>query len=80
MFADENASLMFTDCSEVDSLGSWYEFVNFGAVIDSGLVGVPREQKMLEGHLPSVIYHHVYSYTKKRGATKARREEGGNDV
>jgi len=38
------------------------------AVIDSGLVGstgtslggVPREQKMLRGHLPRVIYHQVY--------------------
>ena len=28
---------------------------------DSGLVGgVPREQKMLKGHLPRVIYHQVY--------------------
>jgi len=26
--------------------------------------GVPREQKMLKGHLPRVIYHQVYSYTK----------------
>ena len=41
-------------------------------VIDSGLVGstdfhsggVPQEQKMLEGHLPSVVYHQVYLYTK----------------
>ena len=38
------------------------------AMIDSGLVGstefhsggVPREQKMLEGHLHRVIYHQVY--------------------
>ena len=32
--------------------------------IDSGLVGslggVPREQKMLKGHLPTVIYNQVY--------------------
>ena len=21
---------------------------------------VPREQKMLKGHLPRVVYHHVY--------------------
>ena len=32
--------------------------------IDSGLVGslrgAPREQKMLKGHLPGVIYHQVY--------------------
>ena len=26
-------------------------------VIDSGLGGVPREQKMLKGHLPRVLYH-----------------------
>ena len=30
-------------------------------IIDSGLVaGVPREQKMLKGHLIGVIHHHVY--------------------
>jgi len=28
------------------------------------LGGVPREQKMLEGHLPRVIYHQVYQFTK----------------
>ena len=28
---------------------------------DSGLVeGVPREQKMLKGHPPRVIYHQLY--------------------
>ena len=32
-------------------------------VIDPGL-GVPREQKMIKGHLPRVIYHQVYEYTK----------------
>jgi len=26
--------------------------------------GVPREQKMLKGHLPRVIYHQAYKYTK----------------
>ena len=26
--------------------------------------GVPREQKMLTGHLPRVKYHLVYQYTK----------------
>ena len=25
---------------------------------------MPKEQKMLKGHLPSVIYHQVYEYTK----------------
>ena len=29
-------------------------------MIDPGLVGVPREQKMIKGHLPRVIYHRVY--------------------
>ena len=33
-------------------------------MIDSGLGGVPREQKMLKGHLPRVIYHQVCYYTK----------------
>jgi len=35
----------------------------FCSMIDSGLVGlggVPREQKMLKGHPPRVIYHQVY--------------------
>jgi len=35
---------------------------------DSGLAvqvgGVPREQKMLKGHLPRVTCHQVYQYTK----------------
>ena len=31
-----------------------------------GVGGVPREQKMLEGHLLRVIYHQVYQYTKKK--------------
>jgi len=26
----------------------------------TSLGGVPREQKMLKGHLPTVIYHQVY--------------------
>jgi len=30
----------------------------------NGLGGVPREQKMLKGHLPRVIYRQVYYYTK----------------
>ena len=30
----------------------------------SGLGGVPREQKMLKGHLPRVIYLQVYLYKK----------------
>ena len=31
----------------------------------SRLGEVPREQKMRKGHLPRVIYHQVYEYTKK---------------
>ena len=41
------------------------------SLIDSELVGstvslggVPRELKMLKGHLPRVIYHQLYWYTK----------------
>ena len=32
--------------------------------LGTSLGGVPREQKMLKGHLPRVIYHQVYYYTK----------------
>jgi len=32
----------------------------------ASLGGVPREQKMLKGHLPRVIYHQVYEYTNIR--------------
>ena len=28
------------------------------------LGGVPREQKMLKGQIPRVIYHRVFEYTK----------------
>ena len=39
---------------------------------DSGLVGstvggIPREQKMLQGHLPRVRYHQVYSSIRRLG-------------
>ena len=35
----------------------------------AGLVrGVPREHKMLEGHLPRVIYREVHKYTKRNYA------------
>ena len=34
----------------------------------TSLGGVPREQKMLKGHPPRVIYHQVYKYTKKMPA------------
>ena len=32
----------------------------------NSLIGVPRDQKMLTGHLPRVIYHQVYWYAKIR--------------
>jgi len=38
-----------------------------GGLITLG--GVPREQKMLKGHPPRVIYHQVYSYTKITSST-----------
>ena len=34
------------------------------ATSNDGLRGVPREQKMLTGHLPRVIYHQMYNHTK----------------
>jgi hypothetical protein len=34
--------------------------------------GVPREQKMLKGHLPIVIYHEVYQYTNLRKPDERR--------
>jgi hypothetical protein len=40
----------------------------------TNLGGVPREQKMLEGHLPRVIYHQVNEYTKGKAANVARCE------
>ena len=38
--------------------GVRYRLQGEGKSIDVG--GVPREQKMLKGHVPRVIYHHVY--------------------
>ena len=29
-------------------------------MMDSGLGGVPQQQKMLKGHIPRFIYHQVY--------------------
>jgi len=64
------------------------EFTCFTELIDSGLVGegphtrgtslgrVPREQKMLKGHLPRVICHQVYEYTKTIVWCKLRLEGG----
>ena len=42
------------------------------------LGGVPREQKMLKGHLPRVIYHRVYQYTKTKYLIEKQR--GGEDL
>ena len=43
--------------------------------------GVPQEQKMLKGHLPSVKYHQVYQYTKmsfhEKFDARQTREMGG---
>ena len=33
-------------------------------MVGSSLGGVPREQKMLKGHLPRVMYYQVYLHTK----------------
>ena len=37
--------------------------------------GVPREQKMLQGHLPRVIHHQVYSYTKTKAGSPLAFEQ-----
>jgi len=41
-------------------------------MIDS-LGGVPREQKMLKGHLPRVIYHQLYEDNIEPDASGARQ-------
>ena len=42
--------------------------------------GVPREQKMLKGHLPIVIYHQVYNITKYTTYTKIMGPANADDV
>jgi hypothetical protein len=43
------------------------------------LGGDPREQKMLKGHLPRVIYHRVYSNMRRvAGATPWRVPSTGH--
>ena len=37
-----------------------------GSLHEYWLGGVPREQKVLKGHLPRVICHQVYLYRKKK--------------
>ena len=43
--------------------------VDEGVISEGGerraLAGVPREQKMLKGHLPRVIYHQILVYEEK---------------
>jgi len=41
------------------------------------LGGVLSEQRMLKGHLPRVIYHQVYSYTKITPSKRGLEEAGG---
>ena len=45
-------------------VGMLEPLIDAGLVGSTALGGVPREQKMLKGHLPRVIYHLVYWYTK----------------
>ena len=40
------------------------------------LGGVPREQKMLKGHLPRVIYHRVYSNIRNKKTLSAGTKQG----
>ena len=38
--------------------------LGLGFMTSDRLGEVPREQEMLKGHLPRVVYHQVYQYTK----------------
>ena len=42
-----------------------------GNKLRNSLGGVPREQKMLKGHLPRVIYHRVYSNIRRETRQKS---------
>ena len=46
--------------------------VNYWILPQETLGGVPREQKMLKGHLPRVIYRQVCHYMKKTYAILSR--------
>ena len=70
-----SAALALTDSSKVDLLGVRYKSVFFSAGDRlrvgwlngfNPLGGVPREQNMLKGHLPRVIYMHISKYTSIR--------------
>ena len=52
----------------------------FLCVIDSGLGGVPWEQKMLEGHLPRVIYHRVYKFAKIQTGLAIQHISNGKSI
>ena len=61
-----------------------YEYVtqSWGKVMDSGWLaqrvgGLPREQKMLKGHLTKVIYHLVYQHTKSTSSQITLSINGG---
>ena len=41
-----------------------HSFIHSSHTRETSLVGVPREQGMLKGHLPTVIHYQVYYYTK----------------
>jgi len=46
----------------------------------TSLGGVPREQKMLKGHLPTVKYHQVYKYTKIRSVRPTAFSQSGPHI
>ena len=50
-----------TGFSKVDILGAWYKSNPDRLMVGwlNGVGGVPREHKMLKGHLPRVMYHQV---------------------
>ena len=45
----------------------WLNRFSFITSTGASLGGVPREQKMLKGHLPRVIYHQVYNVYEDNG-------------
>ena len=52
--------------------GRCREQVEYDTVCNvNSLGGVPREQKMLKGHLPRVIYHRVYSNIRRETRQKS---------
>ena len=57
-------------------------FITSAGALARALGGVPREQKMLKGQLPRVIYHRVYFSTRRKqdGPHSIRAKEKGRST